>query len=137
MSARKLGLIVAPDARRDLADILLRSEQRWGKRQRAAYKAALDDTFEELARVPSFGVARDDVSVGLRGRPVRAHVIYYGADEAAVTILRVLHGKMDAARHLAPPWAYCAARRVGKEATEERWPSTCRPRSKRRSNSRS
>jgi toxin ParE1/3/4 len=52
----------------------------------------------ELTRFPNLGRARNDISRGLRGRPVQAHVIYYRVDDEAVTIIRILHGKMDAAR---------------------------------------
>jgi toxin ParE1/3/4 len=102
MSSRSRQFILAPEARQDLRGILLYTERRWDKRQRSAYKARLDHAMRELARFPNLGRARDDISPGLRGFPVEAHIIFYRVDDQTVRIVRVLHGMMDAAAQLGP-----------------------------------
>jgi toxin ParE1/3/4 len=102
MSARRRRLIFTPEARQDIRDILLYTEGRWDKRQRSIYKAKLDQGMQILHRFPFRGEARDDVSLGLRGLLVEAHLIYYRVDDKAVHIIRVLHTAMDAASHIRP-----------------------------------
>ena len=100
MSARSRQLILAPGAKRDFRDILMFTERRWGKEQRSRYKAKLDHGLRDLVRFPGRGPSRDDVSPGLRGLPVEAHVIYYRVDEQAINVVRILHGAMDASELL-------------------------------------
>ena len=102
MSAPKRRLIVAPEARADLRDILRFTARRWGNQQRAAYKAKLDEGMERLRSHPFIGRARDDLVSGLRAYPVEAHVLYYEVGEREVIIVRILHGHMDATAHLSP-----------------------------------
>jgi len=97
MSARKRRLILAPEAKRDLRDILLYTGRRWDTDQRSRYKAKLDHALRDLIQFPARGPSRDDISTGLRGLPVEAHVIFYRVDEQAITVVRILHGAMDAA----------------------------------------
>lgn len=95
-------MIVAPEARADLRDILRFTARRWGKEQRAAYKAKLDAAMRGLLTYPNRGHPRDDLSPGLRALLVEAHVVYYRTDDRTVTVVRILHGHMDAAAHLTP-----------------------------------
>jgi plasmid stabilization system protein ParE len=37
---------------------------------------------------------------GLRSFPVRQHIIFYRVGPQTVSVLRVLHSRMDTARHL-------------------------------------
>lgn len=100
MSARKPAsrrLNLSPEAKQDIRDILMFTERRWDKNQRSRYKAKLDQTLRDLIRFPARGRSRDDVSPGLRGLPVEAHVIYYRVDEQAINVVRILHGAMDVA----------------------------------------
>lgn len=95
MSVRNRRIVLAPEARQDLRDILLYTERRWDKQQRVAYKSKLNQAIRALGRYPYRGRERDDVSAGLRGIPIEAHVIFYRVDEWVVTIVRVLHAAID------------------------------------------
>ncbi|MGH2558043.1 MAG: type II toxin-antitoxin system RelE/ParE family toxin [Thermomicrobiales bacterium] len=95
-------MIIAPEARKDLRDILRFTARRWGKQQRAVYKAKLDAGMHGLLTFPDRGHPRDHLSPGMRALLVEAHVVYYQSDDRAVTVLRILHGQLDAAEHLAP-----------------------------------
>lgn len=88
-------LIISPDADRDLSDALLYSQQRWGRSRRTAYEADLFRAMWMLVQYPHLGRSRADISASLRSYPIGDHVIYYEANEHLVTILRLLHARMD------------------------------------------
>jgi toxin ParE1/3/4 len=102
MSTRKYRLVLTPEAKQDMRDILLHTGRRWGKLQRRTYKTKLDQAIRGLTDFPYRGRAEDDISVGLHALPIEAHVIYYRVADNVVSITRVLHEKMDAAAHLRP-----------------------------------
>src|SRR5215216_7858095 len=95
MSARRLRLVLAPDAKADLAEILLYTQQRWGKQQRAAYKASIDGALREMAEFPGLGRTRDEISSGLRSFPIGSHVIYYRATDEQLIVARIVHSSRD------------------------------------------
>ena len=68
--------------------------------QRDAYRGAINQAFATLSANPQIGRAQDEIAPGLRSFPVRQHVIYYRVGTGTLTIVRILHGRMDAARHL-------------------------------------
>ena len=74
-------------------------QSEWGFAQRDAYREALDQAFTTLSVNPLIGRSRDEIAPNLRSHTIQQHVIYRVAVET-VTVLRVLHGKMDAARHV-------------------------------------
>ena len=89
-----LTLRITPAAENDLAEI-------WAYIAEDAPEAAttfieqITDRFEPLLAIPGMGAARDQLSPGLRAIPYKAYVIYYVADDQAVTIVRVVHGARD------------------------------------------
>ena len=100
MSARRLRLVLSPNARQDLSDILVYTEQQWGKAQRADTRTAIDRGLRELQQYPEFGRAREELRPGLRSLQVRQHVIYYRIQPSGIRVDRILHESMDAPRHL-------------------------------------
>jgi toxin ParE1/3/4 len=64
MSARKRRVVLAPRAGDDLSDILLYTEQHWGKRQRDIYRQSLFKGFRRLADFPDQGRERPDYEPG-------------------------------------------------------------------------
>ena len=98
-SSRSLDF--SEDAEDDLRNILAYSFATWGEARHDAYAAALDAAFQYLLSYPESGPLRSDLFPGCRIRPVEQHVIYYRVDGDLIRIVRVLHGKMDARRHLA------------------------------------
>ena len=95
MSARRLRIRFAKDAREDIRDILVFTEKRWGRQQRAVYRAALDEAFATIRANPQIGRSRDDLLIGVRTFVVREHTVLYTVDEDAITVLRVVHGRID------------------------------------------
>lgn len=101
MSARDRELIISPRARRDFAGLLAYSERRWGREQRAHYKAKIDQALNGPSRFPDRGLPRDDIVPALRGRLVGDHIIYYRAEDHAITVVRILHRRRDQVGQLA------------------------------------
>jgi len=85
MSVRRLALVISPDARQDIRSLLMYSQQQWGREQRRTYKSNLDRAMKQLIRSRTV---------------VGAHIVYYRVTDRSVIIVRVLHGKMDAASQL-------------------------------------
>ncbi|HEY7032074.1 MAG TPA: type II toxin-antitoxin system RelE/ParE family toxin [Thermomicrobiales bacterium] len=95
MSARRRRLVLAPDARRDLSEILVYTEQQWGKQQRIKCQAMIDQALRHLAMYPNLGRGRDEISPGLRSYPVGSHVVYYRVSEHELIVNRIVHGRRD------------------------------------------
>ena len=96
-SIRKLEFTAR--AEDDLRLLLANSLMIWGEERRDAYAERLIAAMHELLVHPHLGRAREDLSPGLRGLLAESHVIYYLADERTVTIVRLLHARMDPSRH--------------------------------------
>src|SRR5436309_2071416 len=98
MPARKPPAVLKPAARRDFRAILAYTSKRCGVAQRDTYRGVIDRAYETLRANPQIGPAQDDISPCLRSYLVEQHVIYYRVSAGGMTVVRILHGKMDAAR---------------------------------------
>lgn len=98
MSARRRRVVYTNDARTELRDILLYTEQEWDRQQRAAYERLIRDTIRTITRTPSIGRARDELSKGLRSHPVGSHVLFYWEREGELIIAHILHSRRDTAK---------------------------------------
>lgn len=108
-------LRIAKPARRDIAHILLWSEDHFGTQAALRYEALLHAGITDVARSPhQVGTKeRPEIGVGIRswhlrlsrdrvalqpvGRP--RHVVFYVVEDDCSVILRLLHDAMDASRH--------------------------------------
>jgi toxin ParE1/3/4 len=99
-SSRRLEF--APEADDDLRSLLADSIQTWGESQQSAYAARLSDAMDKLLSYPGLGRDRGDLQPGLWSLLAGHHVIYYTADHQEVTIIRVLHERMDPVRYISP-----------------------------------
>jgi toxin ParE1/3/4 len=97
-SSRRLEFTARADD--DLRLLLANSLTIWGEERRDTYADRLTTAMHELLVHPHLGRARDDLSPGLRSLRAEAHMIYYFADERTVTIVRLLHSRMDPSTHL-------------------------------------
>jgi len=75
--------------------------RQWGAAQ-SDHMDGLEALFALISRHPAIGTPRPELAPGLRSMPTGSHLVFYRADGEAVTILRVLHLRMDPARHLDP-----------------------------------
>jgi toxin ParE1/3/4 len=87
-------------AKEDLRGIGRWSQQQWGREQRDRYLAQLDRCFRLLAETPGLGRPCDEVRVGYRRFHEGRHLLFYRGTAQGIEIVRILHERMDPARHL-------------------------------------
>lgn len=83
----------------DLGQIWDYSARQWGVDQADRYVKLLARAFDDIATQRIVGRPTDDVRRGYRRWPVGSHVVYYRADGGIAVIIRILHKRMDVARH--------------------------------------
>lgn len=96
-SRRPFRVNLTARATADFEDILLHGVQTWGEERAAAYDAALEGEIDKLAQFPFLGRSRSDWPTNFRALVVRDHVVVYHVDDEAVTVVRILHRRQDAA----------------------------------------
>ena len=95
MSARRPRLALSSNAQRDLQNILVDTEQAWGRPQRRAYIQRINQAFANLRSHPHIGLAQSDFGEGTRSFRVGQHVTLYQPSETDTLILRILHARRD------------------------------------------
>jgi toxin ParE1/3/4 len=95
MSVHRRRIVFSKRARKDFNDIRIYTQQQWGEDQRLAYEAKLDAAVERLRDFPHLGRAYAEIDAGVRIWRVERHVIYYRVSDDAITILRIVHERMD------------------------------------------
>jgi toxin ParE1/3/4 len=95
MSAHRRKIVLAPRASDDLDDLLLYTEQEWGKRQSDAYLRALWTGMRRLADHPGLGRERDRQYPGIRGFLVEHHIVIYQTTDTELRVARILHERRD------------------------------------------
>jgi len=91
---------LAPRAQDDVVAIAAYTLEHWGDAQMVRYVDDLHRRFEQLGQFPETGRRRPDVGRRYRSVVQGSHVIFYRVTPKDVVIVRVLHGRMSAARHL-------------------------------------
>ena len=104
MSAPSPLVVLAPQAERDYAFILVYTRRTWGERQKASYRATIAQALRSLREHPQTGRPRDDLFPGCRSIQVEQHVIYYyQPDPTEIVVLRILHHRQDASAAVQEP----------------------------------
>ena len=93
---------ITKEATEDLYKIWAYTVDTWSEEQADKYYAILEQSFSEIAEDPAnHGKAFDEIHPGLRALHVRRHMVFFVVQaNGKVLIVRVLHGRMDYARHL-------------------------------------
>ena len=91
---------LTPAAEGDLEGIWLYTAEQWGVNQANRYIDILSATFSELAQHPNTAAACDHIRPGYRRRSVAQHMIYFRITAYGISIIRVLHDRMDLQRSL-------------------------------------
>ena len=91
---------LSPKARGDLDAIWDYTAQRWDVDQAEDYLRLLGRSMNLLAASPELGGRIDDVRKGYRRFPSASHVIFYRIKPGHIEVIRILHSRMDADRHL-------------------------------------
>ncbi|WP_140987143.1 type II toxin-antitoxin system RelE/ParE family toxin [Asticcacaulis tiandongensis] len=97
MGAPEYRIVYTDPAEQDLRDIFSFTLRRWGRDQLNTYAEKIDQTIAEITANPQIGRPR----LGLLRITVGRHYIYYRIEAETIYIIRVLHDRMDAVRHLA------------------------------------
>lgn len=64
------------------------------------YLDNLKDRIWQLAEAPEIAVRREDLLPGARSLLVEKHIIFCRLNRNRVEVIRILHGRQDAGRHL-------------------------------------
>ena len=89
-------------ARQDLIGILRYIGETWGIKQLHAYKDKIDKALLTISREPMLGiqmVASTSKQMQMRF-PVGSHLIVYRIELAGISVIRILHQRMQARDHL-------------------------------------
>ena len=84
----------------DLDAVFEYTAARFGVEQARRYFDGLHACCEGLAENPGLGRNAESLAPGLRRYEFRSHVVFYIGQSEGVVIVRVLHERMDAPRHL-------------------------------------
>lgn len=87
-------------AERDLIDIYLYGVAQFGAVRAVRYLDSINAKAEMAASHPDFGADYGFVTSGLRRYDVMSHAIYFRPTQDGILVLRVLHARMDPARHV-------------------------------------
>ena len=91
---------LTPAAERDLEAIWAYTQKQWGAEQANRYIDILTEAFAELAQFPKTAPACDHIRPGYRCRNVERHMLYFRITTYGIAVVRILHDRMDAPRHL-------------------------------------
>lgn len=91
---------LAPAAERDLESIWSYTSQRWGAGQANRYIEILVETFIKLAHSPDIAPVCNHIRSGYRRYGVDRHMLYFRTTDYGIVIVRILHDRMDAPRHI-------------------------------------
>ena len=89
-----------PKAQGDLDGIFDYTVTHWGLSQALRYTDLIEAACAGLAEAPLHSQDCGLVRPGYRRRNVGQHVVYFRVASYGITVIRILHQRMDVARHL-------------------------------------
>jgi toxin ParE1/3/4 len=94
------GYELSQAADRDLTEIYAYSYREFGAKTADAYFVSLEDCLTRLAESPQLGRSIAHIRPGYFRFEHASHVVFYTRVKRGIRIVRVLHQRMDAERHL-------------------------------------
>jgi toxin ParE1/3/4 len=91
---------LTPAAEGDLESIWTYTVRQSSIEQADRYIDTLTAAFAELADAPKSAPTCDHIRLGYRRRSVEHHMVYFRVTDYGIAVVRVLHERMDAPRHL-------------------------------------
>ncbi|MEO6824623.1 MAG: type II toxin-antitoxin system RelE/ParE family toxin [Nitrosospira sp.] len=91
---------LTPAAEQDLESIWVYTRQQWGMAQADQYIEILIEIFTKLANSPDIASVCDHIRSGYRRYGVARHILYFRTTDYGIVIVRILHDRMDASRHV-------------------------------------
>ena len=97
---------ITKEATEDLYKIWAYTVDTWSEEQADTYYSLLEAGMNEVADAPErIGKPYDEILPGLKAYHVRRHILFYTIQaNGRVLIARILHEKMDYARHFNMPF---------------------------------
>ena len=92
--------LLSESAAADLQDIVRYTMDRWGWQQLEVYLEGLEAGMQRLSEMPDIGRTRDELGPGVRSFLFESHQIFYVVGDGQITVVRVLHERMDVERQL-------------------------------------
>jgi toxin ParE1/3/4 len=91
---------ISPKAEEDLEQIYEYTADRWGLSQAEKYQDLLFDAFTRISSHNLIGKAFKTTAYDYRQVHIGRHLIFYRYDVEYIIVVRVLHDKMDIAKHV-------------------------------------
>lgn len=91
---------ISAQAKKDLESIWLYTAQYWSLAQADHYFGLLVKEMDQVGRFPLMGKSMQHIREGYWASKVKSHLIFYKITKEKVTIVRVLHERMDLSQHL-------------------------------------
>lgn len=91
---------LSPRAQRDLEGVFDYTVAEWGLAQAMRYIDLIEAACADLAEAPQQAQGCGDIRSGYRRRSVEQHVVYFRPTRYGIAVIRILHQRMDAGRHL-------------------------------------
>ena len=95
-----MRVVITRQARRDQDNISRYTLERWGRAQLLSYVGGLLDALDAIAASPKVGRLVTGLPRVYRRYPYGSHFIFYTVNDDTIRIVRILHQRMDAERHL-------------------------------------
>jgi toxin ParE1/3/4 len=90
----------SPRAQRDLEEVFDYTVYQWGLPQALRYTDLIEAACVDLAEAPQQAQGCANIRPGYRRRSIEQHVIYFRPTSYGIAVVRILHHRMDATRHL-------------------------------------
>jgi toxin ParE1/3/4 len=100
MPGKRRHYTLVPLARADLEGIWRYSFETWSITQADTYHERLVRAFQALVVGTKTGRPIDHIRQGYYKFPVGSHLIFYRESTSGIEIVRILHQRMDIAKHL-------------------------------------
>ena len=94
------GYRLSREAESDIGNIARYTIERFGIEQARTYRDSMISCFQSLAENPGFGIKADYIREGYRRFDHRSHVLFYKSEGPDILIIRILHKRLNAPRHL-------------------------------------
>jgi toxin ParE1/3/4 len=91
---------LSPAAHAELDEIFDYTASQWGIAQAVRYTQELQRLCEELAEAPTLAADCGHIRPGYRRGAVGSHFLYFRVEDYGIAVIRILHQRMDAPRHL-------------------------------------
>ena len=93
-------VILTVAAEQDLRDIEVYTLQQWGERQAKRYVFSIEEAIDTVGDNPKLGRVRPTLSADYRVYIVKSHALVYTVLQNTVTIVRILHQRMNIFEHV-------------------------------------